>query len=78
MQIIEKKKRTELKRTNDTSNSATFFANTGTSNLRWLAIKFHMWKIASSEEIIKNCTSVKQSEQSSSFMKSILIKMRFL
>ena len=42
MQIIEKKKRIELKRTNDTSNSTTFFANTGISNLRWLAIKFHM------------------------------------
>ena len=28
----KKKKRSELKRTNDTSNSTTFFANTGTSN----------------------------------------------
>ena len=33
MKIIErKKKQSELKRTNDTSNSTTFFANTGTSN----------------------------------------------
>ena len=89
------KKRLQYKRTNDTSNSTTFFANIGTSNpiysrakrvktVQIKAIKSHIWNIAlfiiktNFEEIVENWASVKQGEQSSSFLQSSLIKMRFL
>ena len=87
----KKKERLELKRSNDTLNSTTFFANTGTLNRtcgrakRAKTAGHQIPRVENCiicnqnhvEEIVENYAFVKQGDQSSSFLQSTLIKTRF-